>query len=143
VADRLHFLDPVAPREMERAASVYDLGLIAETGCMMNRRIALTNKQFTYLLAGIPLLMSDISAHRSFAGEAAGASYLFANESADDLARAADEILGNPQRLAAARDRAYGLGQERFNWEQEQHTLLRCVEGVVADTSIGSRQHGS
>ena len=62
----LHFLPPAPPSEMERLAAVHDVGLVGETGHTPNRKIALTNKQFTYLLAGIPLVMSDIPAHRVF-----------------------------------------------------------------------------
>ena len=65
--DRLHVLPPAAPSEMERLAAIYDVGLVGETGHTPNRRIALTNKQFTYLMAGIPVVMSDIPAHRDIA----------------------------------------------------------------------------
>jgi hypothetical protein len=59
------------------------------------------------------------------------------------LARAADEVLADPQRLAAARERAHRLGQERFNWEQEQHALLQCVETALTNSRTApSRQYG-
>jgi glycosyltransferase involved in cell wall biosynthesis len=142
VADRLHFLDPVMPSEMERAAAAYDIGLIGETGQTPNRRIALTNKQFTYLLAGIPLLMSDVPAHRSFAGLAPDASFLFATNSPGDMARIVDDVLGDPQRLAAARAAAFRIGQERFNWENEKANLIRCVDAALGSDARARRYGG-
>ncbi|MET0274569.1 MAG: hypothetical protein ABW360_16405, partial [Phenylobacterium sp.] len=52
VSDRLHFLAPELPHLMEELAAVYDIGLCGELGHTENRKIALTNKQFTYMLAG-------------------------------------------------------------------------------------------
>ena len=48
VENRLHLLPPAPLEQMERLAAVYDVGLVAETGATPNRRIALTNKLFTY-----------------------------------------------------------------------------------------------
>lgn len=128
VHDRLHFLPLAAPSEMERLASQYDLGLVAETGATLNRRIALTNKQFTFLLAGIPVILSDIPAHAEFAKEAGKAAKLFENGSPESLANAIDSFLyDDPDRLRAARKQAYTLGQERYNWEVESQKLRDLV----------------
>lgn len=126
-ADRLHFLEPDAPHRMEELAAQYDLGLVGETGGTHNRRIALTNKQFTYLLAGVPSVLSDIPAHRDFAALAEGAAFLYGVEDPQSMARVLDELLQDPERLAAARFRAHELGQTRFNWEVEAPVLLNCV----------------
>lgn len=130
-AERLHLLPLAEPHAMVREAAAFDLGLVGETGATRNRTIALTNKQFTYLLAGAPSVLSDIPAHRAFAAQAPGASLLYAVDDADDLARALDALLADPARLAAARAQAFALGQTRFNWEHEQAGLLACVEGAL------------
>ena len=64
---RIHILDPEAPADMERLAAAYDIGLVSETGHVENRRIALTNKLFSFVLAGIPVVASAIPAHRDLA----------------------------------------------------------------------------
>ena len=64
VGEQVHFLDLAPPSEMERLASVYDVGLVSETGSTRNRKIALTNKLFSFLLAGIPVVASAIPAHK-------------------------------------------------------------------------------
>ena len=130
-SERLHILPPAAPSEMERLAAAYDVGLVGETGHTPNRRIALTNKQFTYLLAGIPLVMSDIPAHRAFAPAMGGAARLYPVDNPAALAAALDTLLGDPASLAAARNAAWQLGQERFNWDVKQTKLLGCVEAAL------------
>jgi glycosyltransferase involved in cell wall biosynthesis len=128
VEERLHVLPPAIPSEMERLAAAYDVGLVGETGHTPSRRIALTNKQFTYLLAGIPVVMSDTPAHCAFAPAMGDAVRLYPVDDPAGLAAALDALLSDPASLAAARNAAWRLGQERFNWDVEQTKLLRCVQ---------------
>lgn len=130
--NQLHILPPRAPPEMERLAASYDVGLSSETGHTLSRRIALTNKLFTYLLAGLPVVMSDIPAHRVFAPAAGEAARLYTTDDADSLATALDTLLGDPTMLAAARASAFRLGQARFNWDVERAKLLEKVAAVLA-----------
>ncbi|WP_075223280.1 glycosyltransferase [Acuticoccus yangtzensis] len=131
VAGRLHLLDPEPPSQMVRLAAQYDLGLVGETGTTHNRRIALTNKQFTYLLAGVPAVMSDVPAHVDFAAEADGAAFLYRTEDPASLAKVLDDLIGDPERLAAARARAFALGRERYNWDREKAVLVETVERAL------------
>ena len=120
---------------MVRLAAQYDAGLVAETGATLNRRIALTNKQFTYLLGGVPAIMSDIPAHEQFCAEAEGATFLYRADDPEDLARALDDVLGDADRLAEARHCAFALGQSRFNWEAEAPKLLSSVQDALKNRS--------
>jgi glycosyltransferase involved in cell wall biosynthesis len=132
VGDQLHLLEPGPPSQMAELAAGYDLGLVAENGRTRNHQIALSNKQFTYLLAGVPVLMSDTPGHTAFAALAPGAAFLFNTEDAADLARALDELLLDPSGLSAAREQAFALGQERFNWDLESQAFVACVEAALA-----------
>jgi glycosyltransferase involved in cell wall biosynthesis len=130
VADRVHFEPPAPPSEMELLAAAYDVGLVGESGHTASRQVALTNKQFTYLLAGIPVVMSDISAHRAFASQVGAAARLYRVGDAECLAVTLDTLFGDSEALAAARAMAWKLGNERFNWETEQAALLDHVISV-------------
>lgn len=134
VGDRVHVLEPAMPAEMERLASLYDVGLVGETGATENRRIALTNKIFTYLSAGIPALLSDVPAHRAIADDVAGAVMLYPASDPGALAQAIDRLLSDPGRLAAARDCAHALGQSRFAWERDSARLLELVGRTLRTT---------
>jgi hypothetical protein len=59
VRNLLHFLAPAASRDMERLAAEHDLGLCGESDYTRARQRALTNKLFTFLLSGLPPLMSS------------------------------------------------------------------------------------
>jgi glycosyltransferase involved in cell wall biosynthesis len=113
---------------MVRLAAEFDLGFVGETGQTENHRIMLSNKQFTYLLAGVPALLTDIPSHLAFASEAEGAVQIYERENPRSLALALDSFLLNPERLAASRKRAFCLGQTRFNWDIEQDRLIQLVE---------------
>lgn len=139
-AHRLHLLEPEAPHRMEELAAQYDLGLASETGQTLNRQIALTNKQFTYLAAGVPAVMSDIPAHREFAQEAEGAAFLYEAKTSKALASVLDNLFLNPERLAAARMKAYRLGQNRFNWAVEAPRLLNRVSDTIGLAQSTSSQ---
>jgi glycosyltransferase involved in cell wall biosynthesis len=131
VADRLHFLEPAAPDDLERLGAQFDLGYVGELPETLNRKFALTNKLFSYLLGGVPILASDIPAHRGIANDFGPALSLFAVNDVQSLAAAMDATLLNPERLAAARAHAWRLGQERFNWDQEKTKLFDLVNQTL------------
>jgi len=139
VEDHLHLLPLAPPHQMEMLAAEYDVGLCSEIGHTPNRRIALTNKQFTYLLAGIPVLMSEIPAHRSFAAEADGAVTLFKTDDASSLASAIDRVLSAPSKLRAMRERAWQLGQTHFNWQIDGRRLVELVRTVIAPQHVSQK----
>lgn len=128
---------------MERLAAVYDVGLVAETGATPNHRIALANKLFTYALAGVPALISDIPAHRRYAESAGKSVRLFATDDPPSLAASIDNfLLGDGGKLAQARQATFRLGQEQLNWANEQAHLLDVVElALASDASECVRNH--
>lgn len=138
---RVHVLPRAVPSEMERIAATYDIGLAGEVGDTLNRRLALTNKQFTYLLAGVPVVMSDTPAHKAFSLGIEACVRIFRTDDPRSLARAMDELLNSPETLAEARMQAFELGQTRFNWEAEQHVLLDAVARALNE-NIGPKRAG-
>jgi len=139
VSGRLHLLPPAPPDDMVRLAAAFDVGLVGETGHSRNRRIALTNKLFAYLLAGIPALATNIEAHRGLAETAAKGLTLYNVDDPHSLARAIDGLLMNPATLAASREAAFRLGQNRYNWDVEKRVLLGCVDRAFGDRGAAAR----
>jgi glycosyltransferase involved in cell wall biosynthesis len=126
-AGRVHLLAPAAPEEMERRAAAYDVGLCGEPAHTINNGRALSNKLFSYLLAGLPPLMSDTPAQRAFAVHAGLADQLYPIDDAAALAALMDRMLGSPECLARARTQAYRLASERYNWGMEMAALVKVV----------------
>lgn len=136
--DRLHLLEPASPNEMERLAAAYDLGLASETALTENHRYALANKIFSYLLAGVPVIASDVQSHRELAPEMGDAMTLFRIDDKAHLAAQLDQMLEDPDRLSRARTHAYRLGASRFNWDHERAVLLACVEAALGSDTVAS-----
>ena len=138
VRDRLRILDIDRPSRMVPLAAEFDIGLGIEAGQTANRRIALTNKMFTYLLAGVPALLTDIPAHRDLQQTLGFAAKLFPVGDARAMAARIDEWLRNAEDLQAARQEAWRLGQERYNWDYEAVRLRDCVVTALDPDGIRS-----
>jgi glycosyltransferase involved in cell wall biosynthesis len=133
VGDRLHFLQPVAPAQLELSGSIFDLGLVAEQPDTLNRRICLTNKLFSYLTSGLPVLASDTLANIGIASDFAEAIKIFPAMDSQMLADAIDHWLLDPLRLAKARQIAWQLAQDRYNWQVESLKFVEFVQRTVAE----------
>ena len=126
IGDRVKLLPVAAPEEMVRLAALYDLGLSLETNVTENRRLCLTNKIFTYLLAGVPVVMSDTPAQSALAPDLGAAAELVALGEPQAMADALDR-LAEPAVLAEAKATAWRLGHARYNWDKEKILLLEAV----------------
>lgn len=127
LTDRIHILPLQPASEMTRLAAEFDLGLSTETGEPENRKLCLTNKLFTYLLAGVPIVLSETPAQRALAAELGEAALLVNLNDAAATARSLDQLLGDPTRLQRARLIARRLGESRFNWDVEKQKLFDVV----------------
>ena len=130
VADRVHVLGPLAPSDVELDGRRFDLGYVGELGETGNRRIALTNKLFSYLSSGLSIVASDIPAHCEIAADLSPAMSLFRAGDPHSLAVAIDRAL-EPSVLAHAKRASFKLAQEKYNWEAESKVLV----GVFASLS--------
>lgn len=142
---RIHILPPAEPDEMERLASRHDLGLCGEIKHSENQVRALSNKLFSFVLAGTPPLMSDTDAQRAFAAEAGLTELLYPIGDAEALAGQLDRWLGDCGALAWLRERVWRLGQERYNWDVERAGLLEKVEAALSSvpTGTGGQDNGT
>lgn len=128
----VHFLPPAEPERMEILAADHDLGLCGEPGHTRNNRFALANKLFSFLLAGLPPLMSATPAQQRLAGEAGLADLVYPIDDAPALAALIDRLLGAPDQLSALREQVWRLGQEQYNWEREGELVKSLVARKLA-----------
>jgi glycosyltransferase involved in cell wall biosynthesis len=127
IGDRVNLLPMAPPEKMVTLAAAYDIGLSLETDISENRRLCLTNKIFTYLLAGVPVLLSDTAAQRALAPDLGAAARLVSLADPAAMAATLDELAGSPARRAEASASAWRLGRERYNWETEKAALLGSI----------------
>ncbi|MEX0748058.1 MAG: glycosyltransferase family 4 protein [Rhodothermales bacterium] len=60
IRDRIRFIEPVPPDELLSYTASADVGVTLLEDVCLNHRFALPNKLFEYLVAGIPVVASDI-----------------------------------------------------------------------------------
>lgn len=140
VAAQVRILPMVPPAETVRLAAPYDLGLSLETDVSESRRLCLTNKIFTYLLAGVPVMLSDTPAQQALAPDLGSAAVLVALGDPGEMAAKLDRLANEAAALTVAKAVAWRLGQQRYNWEVEREVLLRSVDNafVRRDRKSGS-----
>jgi len=132
VANRVRTLPPVYPHELVALTARHDIGLALEPPRTINSTICLSNKLFTYLLAGIPVVATATDGQRRIAGELGSAVRLYQSGDSQDLAAAVRGLLTDTM----ARATAHRLASERFNWEVERDRFLQLVHAHVGPPSF-------
>jgi hypothetical protein len=131
LSGRVNLLPLAPPDQMAVLAAPYDLGLSLETDVTESRRLCLTNKIFTYLLAGVPVMMSDTPAQRALAPDLGDAVSLVALADPAGIAVALDRLAPTAARTRA-KSTARCLGHDRYNWDREKSILLQAVASAFA-----------
>jgi hypothetical protein len=134
--------EPASPDEMVRLADGYDLGLSCEVPAVLNRRLCLGNKIFTYLAAGLPVVLSGTPAQARFAATIGPAGLVYEPGNADDLADQLRRWTGDPVMRSTARRAAQEAATRRWHWEHpdDRGALLAAVEGVVPSSARDGRE---
>lgn len=127
VADRTHFIDPVPPGDVVGFLSSADVGLVPILH-YPSHEMAMTNKLFEYILAGLPLCVSDVRTQAEFV-TARGLGTVHLAEDALDLARAAREALDGRAAFAAAV--ADPDLRAEFSWAGQEERLAEVYSGVL------------
>jgi glycosyltransferase involved in cell wall biosynthesis len=130
-SEHIHFLDPVAPQDIFPLAAGFDIGMASEVPHCENRDICLTNKLFTYLLAGNCILASNTSAQKKFLTDYPGIGIVYDHSAAADLAEKLSFFYCNRQALLDSRRQASRLAADSLNWEKESRILLDLVTAVT------------
>ena len=136
--DQLVAHPPAAAEQMVRLAAEHDLGLALEPGHTRNNDLALSNKLFTYLLAGVPVLATATTGQQALAFALGEAARTVPPGDVPALSAAIREWLTDPQALVAARQCAWLVGTRRFNWDLEQQKFLSVVERTLDGRPAGA-----
>ncbi|MGH9384225.1 MAG: hypothetical protein ACRD2N_08080 [Vicinamibacterales bacterium] len=134
--DAIIWHPPASSDELVRIASTFDVGLATETGRTLNRRIALTNKIFTYVLAGIATLATRTPAQAALVSQLGQAAQSYDPENVEGAAGALGGWIENRSLLDASRLHAWALGESRYNWDIEKEKYLRIVGALAPPLAI-------
>lgn len=130
VADRVHFLDPVPSNQVVEFLSSADIGVHPMLGGIANHEMALPNKLFEYLHAGLPMVVTDLRVLGAFVRQH-GLGETFPSGDPVGLAAGIEKVLADPEPYrTAARDPAL---RAEYRWQRQAEALV----GVYADLSEG------
>lgn len=129
IQGRLFLHPPCPPDELITEAARYDIGLALETGKELNNLLAVSNKIFTYMNAGLAVIATDTPSQRWIMAQVPDVGALCRMNDAESLAAAIGSLLSDPERLQAARYASRRGAEERSNWEMESRKLLSLVAG--------------
>jgi glycosyltransferase involved in cell wall biosynthesis len=101
----------------------------------------LGNKIFTYLLAGLPIVLTATTAQRELAADLRDAAVIYAPGDAGALAATLRPWTNDRTALAAARAAAWAAARRRWHWEHpaDRGTLLELVAHVTERQRIGAK----
>jgi glycosyltransferase involved in cell wall biosynthesis len=135
VRERVHFVPSVPVERLLSHTREADVGVSLLSDDCENHRLALPNKVFEYIAAGVPVVVSDLPELRRLVEEH-GVGWTAAGDDATGLARTLADA------LAATNGRSPDMAQaaRELRWETEQRRLLEVYERLdVAGRTAGTR----
>ncbi len=124
---------PAAPDDMIRLAQGYDAGLSCEESAVLNHRLCLGNKIFTYLAAGVPVILSRTPAQAALAQDLGPAAFVYDGGDAPGLADQLQRLTSDAGLRHQSRCAARCAAERRWHWEHpdDRGALLSAVaEGL-------------
>jgi glycosyltransferase involved in cell wall biosynthesis len=125
---RVHFVPTRPPEQLLAATAEADVGVTLLEDVCENHRLALPNKVFEYVAAGIPVVASDLPELRSLV-DGYGIGVLVDPADPESVAAGITAALAEPRADAIA-----AAGRD-LNWENEQRALLDLYAEL--GTSLG------
>jgi glycosyltransferase involved in cell wall biosynthesis len=125
LATNIHFDGVINSDAIPSYASNFDVGLALELQQPMNRDICLTNKIFTYLLAGNAIIFSETAMQKNFNDEFhTGLSFPINDK---QILKQRILFYKDNEILLKQRKYNYELAKEHLNWENESKKLLEII----------------
>lgn len=129
IEDRVIFKPKMPYLELMRYTAAADLGVSIDKNTNVNYRYSLPNKIFDYIIAGTPLLVSDLVEVRRLVEEN-DVGYILPAHDSQTIAETIKEIRNHPDRLAEKRVNCLEAAQ-RISWEEEFRPVLQRLEELI------------
>lgn len=128
VSDRLHMLDPVGPDEVSAYLATADVGILPSHH-FGSHEVAIANKMFEYLHAGVPLLVSDCKAPMEFVHQHRVGGVHVARDTDSfvrELRAVLDDLPALKQRIADDPDLL-----TPYAWDRQEAVLREVYRGIL------------
>jgi glycosyltransferase involved in cell wall biosynthesis len=125
--------DPAAPDDMVRLAQSYDAGLACDEPLGRSRQFCLANKIFTYLAAGVPVIMSRTPAQSKLEFCLDSAAFGYDCGDVESIASVLSRLALNPDLRMQSQNAARAVAERRWHWEhpEDRGALLAAVAGAI------------
>ncbi len=123
LADRTHFLGMVPTDQVVAYCASATVGMLTTEPVSVNNVLALPNKIFQYMAAGIPVIASDYPQIREVL-ESSGAGRVMDPTQPAAIADAINAVLADPAAAREAGARGAEAVRDRYNWSVSEETLL-------------------
>jgi glycosyltransferase involved in cell wall biosynthesis len=127
----IRFHDPIHPDKLPEFAAQFDIGLALEPGFSINNNLALSNKLFTYMQAGLAIIASDTIAQKDFITKNPTIGYTYPTGDTKAMAAILSSCYKNVALLTLAKNESMRLGHEQYSWEIESTKFLEIVEHTL------------
>lgn len=127
--ERTFFIDEVSPEEILSYTSSADVGISPIENTCLSYYYCLPNKLFEYLMAGLPVAVSDFPEMAKIVKEYE-VGEVFDPEDPQDIARAINAILRDEKKYQQYKENAK-KASEVFNWENESKRLVNLYKELL------------
>lgn len=128
---QLIFVETLPEKSLFEFASRQDIGLCLEIPSVMNKDLCLSNKLFTYILAGNFLILSHTAAQEKFYHQYSHSGICISLHDPYRAAAEISELLHDTAELNRRRHANYLLGRDVLNFDRQKHTLIEQVEHAL------------
>ena len=136
VADRVKIIPAVPYAELLDWTASADIGLtIFQPGYTRSIRYCLPNKLFEYLMAGLPVLSSQLDAIAELL-ETYDVGQVLPSLEPSDVGSSINAMLADSAALTRMHNNALHAARQEFNWEIEKHRLLELYETILSGEEL-------
>jgi len=130
---KITFHLPTHPDSLAVFASQFDIGLALEPSFCLNNKLALSNKIFTYLQAGLAIAASDTEAQTAFLKQHPLVGKSYQKNNIQQLADVLLNYINQPDLLQTTKQEAYNAARNKLNWETESRKFLKVIKKTLAN----------
>ena len=131
LAARTHLIRPVPSEDVVPYAASATVGVSIVQPASLSYRLALPNKLFQYMAAGIPVVASDFPDVRQVV-EGSGAGVVVDPADSRAVAAAIRRLIDDPKLARAMGVAGHRAVRERFNWQRSAQELLRGYRAIAS-----------
>jgi glycosyltransferase involved in cell wall biosynthesis len=137
VTNRVHILPPVPFERLVATAAMATVGIVPLLALELGYLLGDTNKLHEYLMAGLPVIASDMPEVRRVATQGnPPVGELFDASDPTSIAAAYRKVVDDPEMYQRRRAEARRLAVEQHHWGIEEQRLL-----AIYDQLVGSSPH--